>query len=492
MKDTREVHKLTMAGRGLNFSVSNDNVENALRGVMERVFFAKDKVNGGFKLPPVPEEDHVRLTLAKFRALLLRRMGENPVYTTDEFLSCYTGRKLKIYTAATESLLREGIVRKDSFMNSFLKAEKLNLSAKPDPCPRLIQPRSPRFNAAVGMYIKPVEHKIYAAINNIFGDTVVAKGLNASRRGEILWEKWRKFKDPVALGLDASRFDQHVHIDTLKWEHSVYSACFKRADRAKLKKMLAWQRDNIGFVNFKGGSRIKYRTKGKRMSGDMNTALGNVLIMCAMMWTYAYSIGITIGFMNDGDDCVVIVEKTDRVRFEKGVEEYFTKLGFTMIVEGCYEKFEHIVFCQSQPVLTQDGYRMVRDPRIITTKDLICTTPFHNVDEWNSARAAIAGCGLALAGDVPVCGAFYSMMTRGTDVLRNVEKKSGMDFLADGMNYRRTAPTDECRVSFFVAFGLTPDEQIAIEEHYDAITPVYCKPALDDNRFSETIDYLLL
>ena len=120
--------------------------------------------------------------------------------------------------AAVESLKVSPIEEKDSYLNAFVKCEKINRTAKLDPAPRIIQPRKPRFNVCLGRYIKPIEHAIYRAIDKVFGSPTVVKGMNATERGLLLARKWARFSDPVAIGIDAKRFDQHVSELYRDWE----------------------------------------------------------------------------------------------------------------------------------------------------------------------------------------------------------------------------------------------------------------------------------
>lgn len=71
-----------------------------------------------------------------------------------------------------------------------------------------------------------------------------------------------------------------MSVQALKWEHSIYNAMFRSDELAEL---LGWQLTNKGFARTTDGL-IKYEVKGCRMSGDMNTALGNCMIMCALVY----------------------------------------------------------------------------------------------------------------------------------------------------------------------------------------------------------------
>jgi hypothetical protein len=363
------------------------------------------------------------------------------------------------------------IQRKDSYLSTFVKAEKINFSAKPDPAPRVIQPRNPRYNVELGVYLKPIEHELYKCIGEVFGGPVVVKGLNAQQRGRLISSKWSKFQHPVAIGLDAKRFDQHTSKQALRWEHSVYLNIYK--NDPVLAKLLSWQINNRGFGRCQDGD-IFYRTVGSRMSGDMNTALGNVLIMCGLMWTYMRTLGVKYEFVNDGDDCILMVEARDEHRLATLVP-WFREMGYVMEREPSVSCLERVDFCQARPVFDGTEYRMVRVPKSTLSKDLVNIKlnmgSIHARKQWESACTAIGECGAALAGDMPVFWKFYQMLSRASEEGRKPDWGNdlpGMFFLSLGMDRKCSEPTPETRFSFWKAFDITPDEQVALESFYES------------------------
>jgi hypothetical protein len=434
---------------------------------MERVFFVEDG-NGGFTVPPQPHPKAFACDLRRFRRLLKYKIPSTVRLDEDQFLATYTGRKLKIYQEAVESLTVREITRKDSYVAPFVKAEKIDFTRKSDPAPRIISPRSPRYNVELGMFIKPLEHSIYYAIDEVYGTRTVMKGLNAVDRGEAISDAWFRFAEPVALFLDAKRFDQHVSFKALQWEHSVYLSCYN--NDPKLQTLLSWQLRNKCFCRDADGY-MKYETVGKRCSGDMNTSLGNVLIMCAMMHKLIVKFKGHLG--NDGDDCVVILERRQVESFKQEYSDHFTRFGFDMRLDGTTEVLENIEFCQASPVFDGERYIMVRDPRKAIDKDNISVKPLQSKRQWDQHRSSVASCGLALAGNMPIYCAYYDMLRRGSTVQGKRKLETGMDYLARGMDGGRREPTQLARFSFFKAFGITPDEQIGLEVFYDSITPTY-------------------
>jgi hypothetical protein len=284
----------------------------------------------------------------------------------------------------------------------------------------------------------------------------------------MLREAWLSMSRPIAVFLDASRFDQHVSKQALEWEHSVYNHMYQ--NDPVLQRLLSWQTINRGFINCEDG-RVKYSVEGCRASGDMNTALGNVLLMCAMMHSFLRQFTQSHRLINDGDDCVVIVESSELDKVLANAKQWFLELGFTMKIEGYTDTFEKIDFCGSRPVYDGERWVMCRDPRVTLAKDLVSVRPIRDQVEWARQCTAIGECGLALAGNLPVFSSFYSMLDLGVKTERQL--LTGMDYLAQGMSGKRRPVHHEARLSFYQAFDLSPDEQTALEEHYDAMTLQY-------------------
>jgi len=248
--------KIGGIGPDIKFGVHNNNLANLRRGLVERVFNVER--NGQLAPVPVPEAGVYHTNLGKITRGLLRRIPFSTQCPLEDFPKLYTGRKRTIYQNAVDSLIEKPLTRKDGYLSTFLKAEKINFTAKPDPAPRVIQPRLPRYNAVVGSYLKPLEHKIYKALRDLHGSTVVAKGLTIDQTGRLIAKKWLRFNNPVAIGIDASRFDQHVSKQALEWEHSIYNKLFESDELAQA---LKWQIYNVGFARCKDGC-IKYTKEG--------------------------------------------------------------------------------------------------------------------------------------------------------------------------------------------------------------------------------------
>ncbi len=420
------------------------------------------KVGDGFSSPPSVDSSVLEARLGPLRDKLLRRMPDYAPCTLDEFVELYQGPKKALYARAVQSLAESPLERQDATSKCFVKREKCNVSK----APRVIQPRSPRYNAMLGRFIKPLEHPLYEGLRRVAGvpKRVVAKGLNLDAIGKLIWQKWGRFADPVAVGMDATKFDMHVGPEVLGFEHSVYLKLFP-THRAELKRLLDWQMHNRG-VGFAPDGKLKYSVTGKRFSGDMNTAAGNCLLMCFMTTAYCLERGIKFDFINNGDDCVVFMEREDEPTFRDGLEQWFLDLGFRMVAEATVDILEQVEFCQMHPVLVGGRYRMVRNPGTAIEKDSFCVRTLNHNDTFREWATGVAQGGYAIADGVPVLRAFYGYLDGRVSVRSHMHDDTGMRRMARGMMDRNRDITEDTRWSFYLAFGIDPSAQLAIEEWY--------------------------
>jgi len=417
-------------GTGARFGVHTATLKNLSRGIVERVFYVQGS-EGLTRAPqPVPL---VFNRLSGVRTRLLRAVRSTPVVPRDEYPLLYVGRKRGIYERALVSLMFRPINARDAWVNTFVKAEKVNFSKKFDPAPRVIQPRSPRYNLEVGRYLKLFERELCHGFERVFGYPVVLKGMNADQVGTALSGHWGSFRKPVAVGLDASRFDQHVSFEALSWEHSVYNAVFRSPELARL---LSWQLNNRGIARVEG-HRVDYEIRGCRMSGDINTGMGNCLIMSCIVIAYMEYWGISFRLANNGDDCVVFCEAADLSRLD-GLDDWFLEFGFTLTREEPVFVLEHVEFCQARPVQLSTGWRMVRDPRVAMSKDCVSLLGWDSEAAFCQWASAIGGCGLSLTRGVPVWEAWYQRLSDlgGSAVSDGAVERiwdSGLGYMAKGV-----------------------------------------------------------
>lgn len=468
-----------------------------MRAIKERVFFVKQ--NGNFVKPHRPVYSDVH------QILLPTSMTFDKIHTSAtslspcQFADTYRGRRRTVLIKAAEDNLRLGFHDGLATVKAFMKCEKYNFTTKPDAVPRIIQPRDPRFIVECGRYVKPIEHQIYKHLDNIYNDfqqsklgnkgrtpldhKTVFKGLNAIERGAELSKAWNSYSNPVAIGIDAHRFDQHVSKAMLQWEHEIYQKYYPNDDY--FRHLMSLQLVNKGKCYLPDG-RIKYQVEGCRMSGDSNTSLGNVLIMCSMLYCYRLQHNLDFDLINDGDDCVLICDSRSSTSVTQNLDQFFSTLGFKLTVEPIVTVFEQIEFCQSHPVWDGHHYVMVRDPRTSISKDALSLKPLDNINVYQSWSAAVGAGGLALTSGIPVLQSFYQYFERcadGATPLIDPTLEGGFFRLSEGMTARIRPPTDDARLSFYLAFGISPQVQYCLEDHYQNLKPNYSITTLSQYRW---------
>lgn len=448
--------------------INDPDIGTLAAALLERMY--KCKVGDSFVEPPQPLQSTVNMTLHEFRKRLIRKSKFTPKISPEQFVQMYQGRKRTIYENALPEFYATGVQKKHAVSCAFVKCEKVN----PTKAPRCIQPRHPVYNIGLGCYLKQNEHHLYHGISEVFEDElpVVMKGLNVRQTAEVIREKWDSIGECAAIGLDATKFDMHVSESMLKWEHSIYKVLHNGCP--ELSRLLRMQVDNKG-VGYCDDGKLTYQVKGRRFSGDMNTALGNCIIMCGMVWEYCRQKEINVRFINNGDDCVVFMSRECVPRFQEGLDEWFMELGFRMTVEEPVYNMAEIEFCQMHPILTGEGWTMVRNIEVAREKDSLSIIPLTSEKMFRKWIYAVGECGLALTSGVPVFQEMYTMYMRSgepSNIDRHPAMASGARMMARGLQSKRAVVVPMARVTFFEAWGITPDQQCAMEEYYmDMVLP---------------------
>lgn len=261
----------------------------------------------------------------------------------------------------------------------------------------------------------------------------------------------------------------HVSVEALLYEHSFYTALFP-GDK-QLKWLLRQQLHNRGTAFLVDG-RVKFSMEGTRSSGDLNTSLGNCLLMCSMIWAYAQSKHVCVELANNGDDCVVFMERSDLEQFSCGLDLWFRERGFAMTVEEAVDEFEEIEFCQTHPVQLSTGWRMVRNVDACLRKDPMCLVPIANDKALRKWCDAVGDCGQCLTAGVPVLSSFYGVFKKhglpSGKFKETVFKNRSQLQLAAGV--KQAVIDSSARVSFYYAFGILPGEQIELEAYYERMS----------------------
>lgn len=479
--------------RGLSppskLGVFNNTVDVAKKALAERSYTCK--VGDHFE-PALPTnwsdfaDDYMMMFLAKVMENLPELV---PPLAPNQVAECYRGTKRARYLIAVEKLMQCGLSKRDAQVLMFVKFEKGQI----DKAPRVINPRSDKYNISLGKFLKKNEHAYFEAIAKVFEqERVVIKGVDGREGAECIKAMWDAFADAIGIGGDASKFDMHVSYTALKYEHLFYltplvgsiedaKALYERIlmedhdvmDYKTQPEELAWllvqQLRNRGTGYFKDG-RIKFVLEGTRASGDLNTSLGNCILMCAMTWSWAQKSGVKMNLANNGDDCMYIMNASDEAKWREGFDDYYRSKGFRMVLEDTVRELEQVEFCQSHPVHVGDHWMMVRNPCAVVTKGSMCLQPLSSEKQLRKWAMAIGVGEGTLQRGVPVLQAFAQAMRRSgvRCSQRDIDRAySGSNRLMGlQMNAQIDPITDETRSSFYRAFGIDPAAQVALEDHY--------------------------
>lgn len=471
----------------------DNSLQNCLTAIVGRVLFRK--VDG--KYCPlrslIPKSGIFDIELKRFEDDLTPLLPIAAPIALDSFPGLYVGRKRKVYEQALETFRSVGFSPSDAHIRMFLKYEKDIRDLKPDRIPRVISPAGFVYLLLVGVYIKACEEEIYHAINNVYGYRVVAKGVNYSDLGDMYSKAWKHYDDPVSYDLDVEKLDASICQEALLWVFNIIGKCFHGEDRRTILNLLRYQLRSIVKGRADDGW-FSYKVEGTLTSGQMNTSLTGVLLVCAILHKVCVKYNLIL--INCGDDCTLVGQR----RQTKGLEVYlvkrFRKFGMLITLSKMNTNLEGIQFCQTQPVYTPKGYRAVRCLHGALTKDAVSLdklTEPHRIAAW--CRSVGMG-GLATHGGIPVLQNFYRMYVRSYDNFMNTANLSRrqvkrMDRLvtletATWANWGRPmeeeyTPCDNAtRLSFEMAFGVPPHEQLILEKFYDDFEISFVRPVERD------------
>lgn len=403
---------------------------------------------------------------------LSRYLGKREKIPFEVWGAKYTGMKRARYLRAVTSLADTPISRRDAVIQAFVKLEKLS---DPYKDPRMIQARSARFNVEVGNYLKAFEHDLYhvrgaGPMAKWFPPgRAIVKGMNPVARGALIEAHWLSLKRPVQLALDCSRFDGHVSEPMLRFEHGVYERLFNYDPY--LVSLLARQRRNICYTK----SGLKYTVCGRRMSGDMNTALGNCVLMICMMAVAMKRLGLKPNqwrMADDGDDCCIMVEEEMADVVKVGLRDVFVEFGQDLKVESVARELGKVSLCASKPVRVGGVRTMVIEPKRIIGKTRVGLRA--RDPKFRADYVATVGVGLlAMHSGVPVLQAHALALQRASkSTLREMPGSYlyRLAYLDDPFAARERPVTLEARLDFAVSFGVDISAQLELEAWFDRVS----------------------
>lgn len=208
----------------------------------------------------------------------------------------------------------------------------------------MIQARDIKFNIEYGRYIKPIEDRCGKRLQ-------FAKGTNHDIAVRIrkLSNKFKYYTE-----CDHSTFDAHVTVEMLKLTHIFYQSCYHHDHN--LKKLSRKTLNN----NCRTRDGIKYRVTGTRMSGDVDTSLGNSLINYAILKEVVQTISGKCEVIVNGDDSVIFTNRPINI---KDLCDELLKYNMESVVKPSVNNIHKIEFCRHKYIINNSGMpTMMIDP----------------------------------------------------------------------------------------------------------------------------------
>jgi len=301
-----------------------DCPHNRASAVVERLLMQVDKAKKLIK------ENNGRVWIRLLNRNLARyaaMYGTIEPYTPAQVLATLSGTQKGLYARMYEQWPVPA--KKHSTIKVIVKVECYGVADKLR-IPRPIQPRHPAFRAFMARWFKPMEKRLgYSRFDDHY--PWLAKGKDQQELAELFLLKWSRFRRPVALSLDMSKFDGHVSAPLLDAENGFYR---KVAPYPEFYQRLS----STNHGTFDGYS---YKVRGTRASGDQQTGLGNSLLMYSMCKVVFRK---SECFVN-GDDTVVILEEEDLLA-AADIRAAFAPFGMEAKIESIDRDPYEVSWCQ--------------------------------------------------------------------------------------------------------------------------------------------------
>lgn len=314
---------------------------------------------------------------------------------------------------------------------------------------RTINSRCDEFKAWSGPIFKSIEKQVYA-VNNTNGQPFFVKHMtNPERVSRILAmsQPGRKY-----YATDYTSFESHFtpqimeSIEMVLYEHALrkYPGYYKRIHDVL-----------CGPNHISNRMGMKMTIRGRRMSGDMNTSLGNGFSNL-MLALYLAKVNKSTYFdgVFEGDDALFTTNS-------RVIASDYADLGFTIKIEP-HNDVQSAKFCG---LLITPSNHTIRDPT--TVMSTLMWNMTHPCCTHKTAMRLLRAKVMSLAvdaGSAPILWAVCShLLTFTQSYTPNFTDPMTAKKVADHDNIRTTTPTNDDRLFFDRVFHISPQLQVQHE-----------------------------
>lgn len=372
-----------------------------------------------------------------------------------------TRAKIKArYKKAYYNLKNNRIVlsKKLARAQAFVKYEKMKIN-KIDAPPRLIQYRSFEFLYLMKAVFLPFVLFVKSCKEEYLGQkfsTYFTSGLNQRELGNMLYDSWSDFENPVAICLDHSMFDGSISVKLKRLENWFFSTIIG---------MLSGELLDLTVINrVFSQCGLRWKGTGMRLSGEFITAIGNSVINIGALLSFLHEHNITKHRVHVcGDDSIIIIEEKDIHKIDLSGDkiDWFLKLNFTTKLDRVCRRFSDISYCQCCPLRIDGEWVMIKDPIRTMSRILYCDAKFEKI--INRFVSGTMLCELVTSSRVPIVGHFcrWFLSKHMDKPLGSVDKTPAQTSGFDEISFSDISL--ETRNHFQESFGITVDEQLSIE-----------------------------
>jgi len=327
-----------------------------------------------------------------------------------------------------------------------------------------------RYNAMMASHLHNKERKVIGHHRN--GAYCVAKGKTPEQRCINFFKQLARYKDPVIISGDHSRFDAHVNKQLkLLLDKSHLRA---RGYHPELRRALKFRRKVKGQT--KGG--IVYVIEGKVESGDIDTGMGNTEINEWLIIGFCeFEVDLDpeqYDYCCDGDDFYIIVERANLGLLDK-LPQYMLDCGMVTEIEVNDDPFK-VEFCQSRPCILPGGPTFVRNPmKVLAT--LGQSPEIRTRSQMQQSVRATCLCEMAMAPGSPinsvVARRIYNILGEGKAAFNPAQAWKYEQYGMTEFRFNDVEPDWLARYTFWRAWGIDDGEQFAYE-HMQYVTAAKC------------------